>query len=146
MQVMIQSRVSKNLKKKITSLSDFVTYQLLTAEQREYLNVYVDIDNEIDLQGFCEPTWEEDYGLESQSEISVFLNKSLCADENEFLKLVAHEFVHVSQLASGRLQMFDDGMFFLGSRTTDISYALRPEELEAYSLENVLLSEWMCLT
>jgi hypothetical protein len=146
MQILIPARIDRHLKAQISSLAKHVLTHMVAEADRETLMVTVRFDSMLAHQGTCEPLWEEDIGLEKQAVIAVTLNRSAVFNEDQFLRLVSHEFVHVGQMANGSLQFRDDGEYWHGEFIDDSLYRNpnheRPEEVEAYALEGRMLGSW----
>jgi len=145
MEINVRSRkIDKTLVRKIDSLGRYVINRMIEdTDIKNLLEVDVRFSSEIGYLGEVDITHTEDFGLKEQSHLTIFLNRAMVHAEDIILKTAAHEFIHVSQCATGRYRQCESGDYWLGKRISKKkSYRDRPEEVEAYSKQGLLLGAW----
>jgi hypothetical protein len=107
------------------------------------LEVDVRFSSDIGYLGEVDLTHPEDFGLEEQSYLTIYLNRAMIHVEEIILKTAAHEFIHVTQCATGRYRQCESGDYWLGKKISKKkSYRDRPEEAEAYSKQGLMFGAW----
>ena len=145
MEINVRSRkIDKTLIRKIDSLGRFVINRMIEDKAiKAFLEVDVRFSSDIGHLGEVDLTHAEDFGLSEQSYLTVYLNRGMVNTEDTILKTVAHEFIHVTQCATGRYRQCESGDYWLGKRISEKkSHRQRPEEVEAYSKQGLLFGAW----
>ena len=145
MRINVRSRkIDKALVKKIDSLGRFVINRMIEDKAiKAFLEVDVRFSSEIGHLGEVDLTHTEDFGLSEQSYLTVYLNRGMVNTEDTILKTVAHEFIHVTQCATGRYRQCESGDYWLGKRISKKKpYRERPEEKEAFSKQGLMFGAW----
>ena len=145
MEINVRSRkIDKTLIRKIDSLGRFVINRMIEDKViKDLLEVDVRFSSDIGHLGEVDLTHPEDFGLNEQSHLTVYLNRGMVHTEDIVLKTTAHEFIHVTQCATGRYRQCESGDYWLGKRISKKkSYRQRPEEAEAYSKQGLMLGAW----
>lgn len=135
---------NRKLKSKITNFTEWLCYRLLG--ERLAPNVAVTIivskfeDDEVGFHGFAE---YEDCNIRPR-EFLVRLNKKL--SEEDLMETLAHEMVHVKQIARGeRQERYRGGykVIWKGVDHTNTPYSKQPWERQAYRMEKKLVKEYL---
>lgn len=97
------------------------------------LDIVFEIDNDLEVAGFCTQEDYRDYIIELRSDLR----------GEELFRTIIHEMVHVKQYVTGALeQSHEDGtgprMFWKTLDMTEVPYQERPWEIEAHKLEDRL--------
>ena len=145
MKIKVRSRnIDKTLVRKIDSLGRFVIDRMIEDTGiKALLEVDVRFSSGIGHLGDVDLTHEEDFGLNEQSHLTIYLNRAIVHAEDIVLSTTAHEFIHVSQCATGRYRQSESGDYWLGEKISKRkSYRDRPEEVEAYSKQGLLFGAW----
>ena len=145
MRINVRSRkIDKALVKKIDSLGRFVIDRMIEDKAiKAFLEVDVRFSSDIGHLGEVDLTHTEDFGLNEQSHLTIYLNRGMVHTEDTVLKTVAHEFIHVTQCATGRYRQCESGDYWLGKKISKMkSYRQRPEEVEAHSMQGLMLGAW----
>ena len=145
MKINVRSRkIDKTLVRKIDSLGRFVINRMIEDTDIMALReVDVRFSSGIGHLGEVDLTHAEDFGLNEQSHLTVYLNRAIVHAEDIVLRTVAHEFIHVTQCATGRYRQCESGDYWLGKRISEKkSHRQRPEEVEAYSKQGLLFGAW----
>ena len=100
------------------------------------LSVEIELDGDMEVDGFCTQEGEYDYTIE--------LRKGIKGED--LMRTLIHEFIHIYQYVAGDLrQEHIDGlgprMIWKGEDLTHLDYNDRPWEIEAHSLEDTLYKE-----
>ena len=145
MEINVRSRkIDKTLIRKIDSLGRFVIDRMIEDKAiKAFLEVDVRFSSDIGHLGEVDLTHAEDFGLREQSYLTVYLNRGMVNTEDTLLKTVAHEFIHVTQCATGRYRQYESGDYWLGKRISKKKpYRHRPEEKEAFSKQGLMFGAW----
>jgi hypothetical protein len=145
MEINVRSRkIDKTLVRKIDSLGRYVIERMIEDEGiKAFLEVDVRFNSDMGNLGEVDLTFDDDFGQSEQSYLTVELNRNMIHEEDTILKTVAHEFVHVSQYATGRYRQYDSGEYWLGKKiSSNKPYRERPEEVEAFSKQGPLFGAW----
>jgi len=145
MVINVRSRkIDKTLVRKIDSLGRFVINRMIENKAiKAFLEVDVRFSSEIGNLGEVDLTYAEDFGLSEQSYLTVYLNRETVHAEETILKTVAHEFIHVTQCATGRYRQCESGDYWLGKKISKKkAYGERPEEVEAFSKQGLMFGAW----
>ena len=145
MEIKVRSRkIDKTLIRKIDSLGRFVINRMIEDKAtKAFLEVDVRFSSDLGNLGEVDITHAEDFGLSEQSYLTVYLNREMVHVEETILKTAAHEFIHVTQYATGRYRQCDSGQYWLGEKISETkSYKERPEEMEAFSKQGLMLGAW----
>ena len=145
MEIKVRSRkIDKTLVRKIDSLGRYVINWMIEDKAiKDFLEVDVRFSSDIGHLGEVDLTHAEDFGLSEQSYLTVYLNRGMVHVEDTVLRTVAHEFIHVTQCATGRYRQCESGDYWLGKRISEKkSHRQRPEEVEAYSKQGLLFGAW----
>jgi len=145
MKINVRSRkIDKTLVKKIDSLGQFVINRMIEDETiKDLLEVDVRFSSEIGNLGEVDLTHPEDFGLREQSHLTVYLNRGMVHTEDIVLRTVAHEFIHVTQCATGRYRQCESGDYWLGKKISKKKpYRERPEEKEAFTKQGLMFGAW----
>ena len=145
MKINVRSRkIDKTLVKKIDSLGQFVINRMIEDKAiKAFLEVDVRFSSDIGHLGEVDLTHTEDFGLNEQSHLTIYLNRGMVHTEDTVLKTVAHEFIHVTQCATGRYRQCESGDYWLGKKISKKkSYRDRPEEVEAYFKQGLMFGAW----
>jgi hypothetical protein len=145
MEIKVRSRkIDKTLIRKIDSLGRFVINRMIEDKAiKAFLEVDVRFSSEIGHLGEVDLTHAEDFGLNEQSYLTIYLNRGMVHTEDTVLKTVAHEFIHVTQCATGRYRQCESGDYWLGKKISKKkSYRERPEEREAFSKQGLMFGAW----
>ena len=145
MKINVRSRkIDKTLVRKIDSLGRYVINRMIEDKSiKTLLEVDVFFRSDIGHLGAVDLTHAEDFGLNEQSQLTVYLNRGMVHAEDIVLSTTAHEFIHVSQCATGRYRQSESGDYWLGEKISKRkSYRDRPEEVEAYSKQGLLFGAW----
>ena len=130
--------------RKIDSLGRYVINRMIEDKDlKALLEVDVRFSSDIGYLGEVDLTHPEDFGLEEQSYLTIYLNRAMIHVEEIILKTAAHEFIHVTQCATGRYRQCESGDYWLGKKISKKkSYRDRPEEAEAYSKQGLMFGAW----
>ena len=145
MEIKVRCRkIDKTLIRKIDSLGRFVINRMIEDKAtKAFLEVDVRFSSDLGNLGEVDITHAEDFGLSEQSYLTVYLNREMVHVEETILKTAAHEFIHVTQYATGRYRQCDSGQYWLGEKISETkSYKERPEEMEAFSKQGLMLGAW----
>ena len=145
MEINVRSRkIDKTLVRKVESLGRFVVNRMIEDKAtKAFLEVDVRFSSDLGNLGEVDITHAEDFGLSEQSYLTVYLNREMVHVEDTILKTAAHEFIHVAQYATGRYRQCDSGQYWLGEKISETkSYKERPEEMEAFSKQGLMLGAW----
>lgn len=145
MKINVRSRkIDKTLVRKIDSLGRYVINRMIEDKDlKALLEVDVRFSSDIGYLGEVDLTHPEDFGLEEQSYLTIYLNRAMIHVEEIILKTAAHEFIHVTQCATGRYRQCESGDYWLGKKISKKkSYRDRPEEAEAYSKQGLMFGAW----
>ena len=145
MKINVRSRkIDKALVRKIDSLGRFVINRMIEdTDIKALLEVDVRFSSGIGHLGEVDLTHAEDFGLNEQSHLTVYLNRGMVHAEDIVLRTAAHEFIHVTQCATGRYRQSESGDYWLGKKISKRkSYRDRPEEVEAYSKQGRMFGAW----
>ena len=145
MKINVRSRkIDKTLVRKIDSLGRYVINRMIEDKDlKALLEVDVRFSSDIGYLGEVDLTHPEDFGLEEQSNLTIYLNRAMIHVEEIILKTAAHEFIHVTQCATGRYRQCESGDYWLGKKISKKkSYRDRPEEAEAYSKQGLMFGAW----
>jgi len=137
-------KIDKTLVRKIDSLGRYVINRMIEDKDlKALLEVDVRFSSDIGYLGEVDLTHPEDFGLEEQSYLTIYLNRAMIHVEEIILKTAAHEFIHVTQCATGRYRQCESGDYWLGKKISKKkSYRDRPEEAEAYSKQGLMFGAW----
>jgi len=126
----------------MVSIASYVLDQMLSDDDKRFLNVQIRFDSKLDADGYCGLTYDCDDALKKQTDLTVMLNRNYIRGQHIY-RILSHEMVHVAQYASGRLRERPTYTVWEGKRIpNNLSYRNRPEEVEAWSLEGKLLGAW----
>ena len=145
MKINVRSRkIDKTLVRKIDSLGRYVINRMIEDKDlKDLLEVDVRFSSDIGHLGAVDLTHAEDFGLNEQSQLTVYLNREMVHAEDTILSTTAHEFIHVSQCATGRYRQNESGEYWLGEKISKRkSHHQRPEEVEAYSKQRLMFGAW----
>ena len=145
MEINVRSRkIDKTLVRKVESLGRFVVNRMIEDKAtKAFLEVDVRFSSDLGNLGEVDITHAEDFGLSEQSYLTVYLNREMVHVEDTILKTAAHEFIHVAQYATGRYRQCESGHYWLGEKISETkSYKERPEEVEAFSKQGLMLGAW----
>jgi hypothetical protein len=145
LKINVRSRkIDKALVRKIGSLGRYVIDRMIEDKDlKALLEVDVRFSSGIGHLGEVDLTHAEDFGLNEQSYLTVYLNRAIVHVEDIVLKTVAHEFIHVTQCATGRYRQSKSGDYWLGKKISKKkSYRDRPEEVEAYFKQGLMFGAW----
>jgi len=145
LKINVRSRkIDKTLVRKIDSLGRYVINRMIEDKDlKALLEVDVRFSSDIGYLGEVDLTHPEDFGLEEQSYLTIYLNRAMIHVEEIILKTAAHEFIHVTQCATGRYRQCESGDYWLGKKISKKkSYRDRPEEAEAYSKQGLMFGAW----
>jgi len=145
MEINVRSRkIDKTLIRKIDSLGRFVIDRMIADKAiKAILEVDVRFSTDIGHLGEVDITHAEDFGLSEQSHLTIYLNRGMVHTEDTVLKTVAHEFIHVTQCATGRYRQCESGDYWLGKKISKKKpYRERPEEKEAFSKQGLMFGAW----
>jgi hypothetical protein len=145
MKIKVRSRnIDKTLVRKIDSLGRFVIDRMIgDTDIKALLEVDVRFSSGIGHLGEVDLTHEEDFGLNEQSHLTIYLNRAIVHAEDIVLKTAAHEFIHVTQCATGRYRQCESGDYWLGKKISKKKpYRDRPEEVEAYFKQGRMFGAW----
>jgi len=145
MKIKVRSRnIDKTLVRKIDSLGRFVIDRMIEDTGiKALLEVDVRFSSGIGHLGEVDLTHEEDFGLNEQSHLTIYLNRAIVHAEDIVLKTAAHEFIHVTQCATGRYRQCESGDYWLGKKISKKKpYRDRPEEVEAYFKQGRMFGAW----
>ena len=137
-------KIDKTLVRKIDSLGRYVINRMIEDKDlKALLEVDVRFSSEIGYLGEVDLTHAEDFGLSGQSQLTVYLNRGMVHAEDIVLSTTAHEFIHVSQCATGRYRQCESGDYWLGKKISKKKpYRERPEEKEAFSKQGLMFGAW----
>lgn len=130
--------VKGKLTRKQMLAMDYFASILLTPQLKKHIIVAVTFKSKMSALGF---TCVEDYnkaGKPREFVLEIYRKQS----ENEILRTIAHEMVHVKQYAYGELD--EEGKRWM-NREIDhdkIPYANRPWEIEAYSIGDLIYKDF----
>ena len=145
LKINVRSRkIDKTLVRKIDSLGRFVINRMIEdTDIKALLEVDVRFSSGIGHLGEVDLTHAEDFGQEEQSYLTIYLNRAMVHAEDIVLKTVAHEFIHVTQCATGRYRQCESGDYWLGKKISKKKpYRDRPEEVEAYFKQGRMFGAW----
>ena len=145
MEINVRSRkIDKTLLRKVESLGRFVVNRMIEDKAtKAFLEVDVRFSSDLGNLGEVDITHAEDFGLSEQSYLTVYLNREMVHVEETILKTAAHEFIHVTQYATGRFRQCESGHYWLGEKISETeSYKERPEEVEAFSKQGLIFGAW----
>ena len=145
LKINVRSRkIDKTLVRKIDSLGQFVINRMIEDKAiKDFLEVDVRFSSDIGTLGEVDLTFDEDFGQSEQSNLTVLLNRGMVHAEETILKTAAHEFIHVTQYATGRYRQCESGHYWLGEKISETeSYKECPEEVEAYSKQGLMFGAW----
>ena len=137
-------KIDKTLVRKINSIGQYVINRMIEDKSiKALLEVDVRFSSDIGHLGEVDLTYAEDFGLNEQFHWTVYLNRGMVHVEDTILSTTVHEFIHVSQRATGRYQQLESGDYWLGKKISERkSYRQRPEEQEAHSKQGLMLGAW----
>jgi hypothetical protein len=142
MNISVRSNLKREVKDKMISIASYVLDQMLSEDDKRFLNVQIRFDSKLDADGYCGLTYGSDEVLKKQTDLTVTLNRGYIHGQHIY-RILSHEMVHVAQYASGRLRERPTCTVWEGKRiSNNVSYRNRPEEVEAWSLEGKLLGAW----
>jgi len=145
LKINVRSRkIDKTLVRKIDSLGRFVIDRMIEdTDLKDLLEVDVRFSSGIGHLGEVDLTHPEDFGLNEQSHLTIYLNRGMVHTEDIVLRTAAHEFIHVTQCATGRYRQCESGDYWLGKKISKRkSYRDRPEEAEAFSKQGPMFGAW----
>ena len=130
-------------KRDITSAAKFYGMQLFTPNMYDKINLFIDLDDDLDFAGLC--TWYDDPVRPKEFLISLHPWA-----EDDILQTLAHEMVHARQYASGTLKELvsvEDTVNWQGTRykvdNYEKNYSKDPWEVEAYAMEKILYHQYL---
>ena len=130
--------IKGKIKKSRLAALDFFADSLLTKQLSKHIIVNVIFRRSLDVLGI---TTVDDYNLSGKPRefiIDINLNQT----EEEILRTLAHEMVHVKQYAKGQLD--DEGRHWCGEKLyNELQYHEQPWEIEAHDIGDILLMEYM---
>jgi hypothetical protein len=138
----IETATERKSKKKLADECLAFFKQLLFKDRKrldKYVHVTVKFKNNLGADGFCDVENDE---TEKYRDFTICIEKQL--PRSTIVETVAHELVHVYQFATDKLRYTANGNYrwegdFIDGETP---YFSRPWEIEAYELEESLLSHW----
>ena len=133
-------KIDKPLVRKINSIGQYVIDRMIEDKSiKALLEVDVRFSSDIGTLGEVDLTFDEDFGQSEQSNLTVLLNRGLGHAEETSLNTAVHEFIHVTQYATGRYRQCESGHYWLGEKISETeSYNERPEEVEAFSKQGLI--------
>ena len=132
---------SKSKQKLAEECLDFFRQHLFKNRKRlnKYVNVEVKFKKNLGADGFCDVENDE---TEKYRDFIVSLDKNL--SRSAIVETIAHELVHVYQFATDKFRYTANGNYRWKGKMLDgdTPYFNRPWEIEAFDLEETLLSHW----
>ena len=149
MEINVYGTKSKRLINKLTEATEFFAYQLMHNRMADNLEVDIELDPNLDVQGCCIN--------EDDTKRSRFFTIQLRSDNSvdELIQTLAHEMVHVKQYAKNehvkRFATAKGGLrlesIWMGKpwrpKKHENGYYDSPWEIEAYGREVGLMAHWV---
>jgi len=141
--------LNKKKSKLAIEATKFFADRLMSKRLASVISIDIDLDikaseNENELENSAECTWNDD-NLRPR-EFTISLSRKILNDEDEFLLSLAHEMVHIKQMARGELKELFRGGYrrVWNKKNYGSEYRLdNPWEVEAYSLQSTLVEEFL---
>jgi len=132
-------------KKQIHHLIDHTCSGWLSVRRMSFLTVKVCLNKKHDLGGEVSPDWMARRNKPNHFKIT--LNPDLCDNMKEFMVMIAHESIHITQYATGRLIYKKTGTYWEGKKWQfpqpkhlgGSPYWETPWEIESYGLEKAMI-------
>jgi len=132
-------------KRQIHHLIDHTCSGWLTDKRMSFLEVKVCLNKKHDLGGEVFPDWMARQYKPNHFKITI--NPDLCDNMKEFMIMIAHESIHITQYATGRLAYRKAGTYWEGKKWNfpaprhlgGSAYWETPWEVESYGLEKAMI-------